>query len=523
MLATSMVAGTPLLARQLQLPLRFLETRLVDADITGVAAIPLNLFQDIANIPANEVGALNLFGTSLIDGGTWWVASATNLWGEDPGDPGRFMALTDMAIPFTAISGQGMPEPGAPGWTDADWNSAANGTLPLGQQLTLLLDAELPTSASSDATWSGPLDPVTPITGFTQLDRDIWSAAIFSNQQQFPLINNWYQVPLSELTSGHFNFGTVVDPSSGVGPNGSVPSDSVFGFAGTHPLIDPSTGMQEVNANGNPINLMPWSNQSFTFNPMSPFENFNTSLQAPVDPNTYLSGFQFPSLTDFMHALQSLAAGSVISFDPFVDGSPFCSAPGCGLPPSMQMPGIVEAINNMDPGNTATQHWVDLFNTPSTGPGGLDNPYGMTNDPTQEQINFADLTNASGQQMFDFGNPSPSDPAPPGVETPINFPVSPTMQELINFMQTSGIQAFVHQMADAQGFTPIDWSNPDVLLSPAASAAAVQSGAFDPSQLAANLAQLLGSQLTAGLSQLLASELPQLLGSQLSADLLSVF
>ena len=58
-------------ARQLQPPVRSLQTRLVDADISGVEAIPFNLFQDIVNIPANELNAFNEFGVSLMDGGTW--------------------------------------------------------------------------------------------------------------------------------------------------------------------------------------------------------------------------------------------------------------------------------------------------------------------------------------------------------------------------------------------------------------------------------------------------------------------
>lgn len=528
LLATSLVAPTTFVARQLHIPIRSIETRLVD--VTGVAAIPFNLFQDIFNIPSNEIGAINQFGVSLMDGGTWWVADATNLWGEDPGDPGRFMALLDMAIPFTAISGQGSPEPG---FTGFDWAAAQAGQLGLGQQLTLLLDAELPTSASSDGTWSAPLDPVTPITGLTGIDRAIWTAEIFTNQTQFPLIDNWFQVPLSELTSGTYHFGTVVDPSAGTGPNGSVPTDNVFGFAGTHPLIDPSTGLQELNANGNPINLMPWSNESFTLNLLYPFENFFNSLQAPVDPSTYASGFEFPNFQNIIFDLQNFFAGLVISFDPFVPGSPFCDpictdATGIALPSSLSMPSLVEDINNLYPGNPDLEHWITLLNTPSTGPGGLANPYGSTDNPTQENINFANLTNAQGQSMFDFGNPSPSDP-PPGVETPISFQISPQIQDLINFMQSSGIQGLVQDWANASGYTPIDWSDPSVLLQPAAAtgSAVASPDTFDPSQWATDLSQLLGAGVSTDLAQTLtnelSAELAQLLGTQLSADLLSVF
>jgi hypothetical protein len=529
LLATSLVAPTTFVARQLHIPIRSIETRLVDDVISGVDAIPFNLLQDIVDIPNNEVEAINQFGVSLMDGGTWWVADATNLWGEDPGDPSRFMSLVDMVIPFTAISGQGSPEPGFPGF---DWAAAQSGQLGLSQELTLLLDAELPTSASSDATNSVPLDPVTPITGLTGIDRGIWTLAIFTGQSNYPLVDNWFQVPLSELTSGTYNFGTVVDPSAGTGPDGSVPTDNVFGFAGTHPEMGDigygtTAAGQTLNADGNPVNLMPWSNESFTLNPLYPFENFGNSLEQPVDLTTYGSDFQFPSFQEVIYDLQNFFAGSVISFDPFVAGSPFCD-PTCDLPSDLQMPAIVEDINNLYPGNTDIEHWLTLLNTPSTGPGGLANPYGSTDNPTQEDINFANLTNSDGQGMFDFGNPSPSDP-PPGVETPITFQVSPEIQDLINFMQSSGIQGLVQDWANASGYTPIDWSDPSVLLQPAAAtgSAVASSDTFDPSQWATDLSQLLGTGVSTDLAQALtnelSAELAQLLGTQLSADLLSVF
>jgi len=526
LLATNMVVATPLVARQLQPPVRSLQTRLVDADITGVDAIPFNLFEDILNIPSNELEAFNQFGVSLMDGGTWFTSSATNLWGEDPGDPSRFIAGLDMLIPFTAISGEGTPEPG---FGDFSWADAADGQLGLSQQISLLLDAELPASSSSDATWSAPLDPVSPITGLTGIDRLIWDGAIFSNQTPFPLIDDWFKVPMSELTSGTYNFGTVVDPSAGVGPDGSVPTDDVFGFAGTNPLYnipgDPASGLA-LNDNGNPINLMPWSNESFTLNLAYPFENFYNSLEAPVDPSTALSSVDIPTFQELGYALQTFAAGLVISFDPFVEGSPFCSDATCNLPAFLQMPAIVADINNLDPGNTDIEHWLTLYNTASTGPGDLANPYGLTNDPTQEDINYDQLINSANQSMFDLGNPSSTDP-PPSVETPSEFSVSPAIQDLINFEQTSGIQGLVQDWANASGYTPVDWSDPSVLLQPAAATAAVPSNAFDPSQLTTDITQLLASVGSADFSQVLASELaaelPQLLGTQLSADLLSAF
>ena len=514
-----MVSASPVVLRRLQPLVRSIESRLVDV-VSGIDAIPFNLLEDILNIPSNELGAFNQFGVSLMDGGTWMVASATNLWGEDPADPGRFMALTQMAIPFPEISGQGSPEPG---FGDFSWADAASGQLGLSQQISLFLDAELPVSASSDGTWSAPLFPVSPITGLTGIDRSIWTFQIFTGQTQFPLINNWFQVPLSELTQpGGYDFGTVVNPSLGVGENGAVPSDAVWGFAGTHPLIDPETGLQVLNDNGNPVNLMPWSDQSFQLNLLYPFENFYNSLQDPVDTATYLDDFSLPGLDDLIHAVQTFAAGSVISFDPFVPGSPLCSPVCEGLPSDLSMPSLVEDINNLYPGNTDITHWLDLYNTEGYGPGGLLNPYGMTNGPTQMEINFANLIN--GQGMFDIGNPQPTDPAPPGVETPINFDVSQSIQDLQNFVQTSGIYGLVEQWANAQGYVPIDWSDPNLFFSPVTSAAAdAATNSFDPSQFAADFAQLFGSGVSTDFAQMLTSELPQLLGSELSADVLSLF
>lgn len=81
--ATSAVVVTPAVPRPSQVPVRHLETRLVDAE--SVLNIPVNLFDDIANIPYTELQGFNVLGDSLLFSGDWWVPSATNLWGTDPG------------------------------------------------------------------------------------------------------------------------------------------------------------------------------------------------------------------------------------------------------------------------------------------------------------------------------------------------------------------------------------------------------------------------------------------------------
>jgi hypothetical protein len=448
-----LVGVTPMPPRQPAIRIASPAVRLVDSD--SILNIPFNLFQDIVNIPYNEVEAFNDLGDGQLFAGTWLTSSATNLWGEDPGDPTRFQSLVEMAIPFSQISGLGTPEVGAPGWDQADVNEAANGTLPLAQQITLLLDAEIPVSPSSDADWSAPLIPVSTITGDTGIDRAIWTAAIFTDQTQFPLTDNWFQTPLSDLTSGGYNFGDVVDPSQGVGPGGSVPSD--FGYAGTIPGPDGE-------------NLMPWSNLTFEFNPVSPFENFFTSLEAPVDPSTYASGFEIPTFTEISQAFETNLAGLVVAFDPFVPGSFLCSD-ACDVPSYLTPEGILAEINTAMPGDPSVQEWLNLFNTPSTDEFGQANPFGMANGPTTEQIDAISWLESGDQQQYDFGNPSPSDP-PSNINDPISFGESQEIQNLIALAQQniipgydfpgttgSSIQDFYQWQADSSGYTPIDYGS----------------------------------------------------------------
>lgn len=471
LMATGTVAGLPLLARQPQVPVRSVEVRLVDSG-DSILNVPLNLFQDIVNIPYSELGddgAISQLGTSLLFTGTTFTASATNLWGEDPGDPTHFSSIIDSLLPFPGLTGQYDPEVGdtADGWNATDVAEAANGTLPLDQQITLFLDAEIPVSASSDADWSSPLIPVETITGDTGIDRAIETFAILSDQQDFPLINDWFQTPLSDLTSGGYKFGDIVDPSQGVGPGGSVLSD--FGWAGTTPEIDPSTGLQEVNADGTPINLMPWSNLTFEFNPEEPFQSFFTSLEAPIDPSTYASGFEIPSLTEIGQSFETLLAGLVVTFDPFVPGSPFCSGT-CDVPSYETPQGILTEMNALSP-DSSIQEWLTLFNTTSVDDLGQDNPSGMTNNPTAEQVNADNWLESEDQQQYDFGNPTTADP-PDTINTPISFPESQEIQSLTTLMEQniipgydfpgttgSSVQDYFQWQADMNGYTPIDYDS----------------------------------------------------------------
>ncbi|MEB3030793.1 hypothetical protein [[Mycobacterium] nativiensis] len=436
--------------------------------------VPLNLFQALANVPSTELGAMTILGNSLIYSGNWWSPSATNIWGEDPGDPGHFMGIVDMMFPFTQISGQGSPEPGAPGFS---WDDAAAGHLGLGQQLSLLADAELPTSASSDADYSAPLLPSSEITGSAFLDHNLWFFAALSGLQPYPLFQNWFQVSPAELFNG-YTFPTVINPSMGVGtdsagnPDGSVPSDPTLGFVGTHPAtpadianlpqdaatqsegihVVPGTD-QVVNGNGNPVNLMPWSNETFKLDPLYPFQNFWNSLQAPVDLNTYASGFQIPTLDDIGRALQTLTAGQIIAYDPSSPGDPFCGTT-CLANPSMTPPALVSELDKMWPGNPYIEDWLTQANADSP----LNAFYGMANGPTPHQVDVNNALSQSLQQWFDVGNPSPDNP-PANIDTPIAFVPSPAMQQLIDLMQQTGVQQTFADLANLAGYQPVNFDD----------------------------------------------------------------
>ncbi len=339
--ATSAVAVTLAAPRPAQPAVRSIETRLVDA--SSILNVPVNLFDDILNIPYNEVQGLDVFSDSLFFSGDWWVPNATNLWGTDPGDIGHYMGLIDMAIPFAAISGLDQPE--------IDPTADADGTAGLAQQIALLAAAELPVSSSCDAETCSPMTPPDVITGSTGFDRDIGLLETITGQQSFGLFDSWLTVPLSDLTNGGFTFTTsddpgLVDPSPDTGAGGSVAS--AFGFDGTTTADGTGTG-----------DYMPWAGDTFQLNLFGPFEDFYNSLLAtPSTSGVDGTGVEIPTLTEIGQAFQNLAASSIVAFDPVVEGSPACPAL-CDIPSYLTQTALVQDILNWDPSNTTVQEWLD--------------------------------------------------------------------------------------------------------------------------------------------------------------------
>jgi len=365
--------------------------------------VPFNLFQGLVNSPYNEVQAANVMASSLFFTGNWFTPSATNIWGEDPGDPGHFMAIVDFLFPFAPeVSGLYQPE--------IDPDALANGTAGLGQQLAMFAAAMLPVSESCDSIQCYPLSPVEPITGVTGVDRIINFFGKLSNfpndDNQLDLFKYWLKVPLQDLLEGYKfpdsptsdpgnpTSGGIADPQSGIGDGGSVPGG--FGFPGTHPLND-ADGNIVYDDYGNQINLMPWAGLTFKLDPLGPFQQWFDSLMQPVDWSVNgddpATGFHFVDGTDIVQAMKALVAGLVVDFDPYISGSPLC--PGmCNMAPFSPPWGVtsldlVKSIQSIGEPNPLIQQWIDATEA------------GTANAATDEQIMAGISALQTGAFTFD--------------------------------------------------------------------------------------------------------------------------
>jgi len=339
--ATGAVAAIPTAPRPSQLPIRSMETRLVDAD--SVLNIPVNLFDDIVNIPYNEVEALDTFSGSLFDTGTWWVPSASNVWGIGEQDVAHAEGLFAF-IPFPGLD---------------------QGVGGLDYQIDGLLTSEIPESASCDVATCSPILPPEVITGYSSLDQFIGTIDALDGQTQFGLFDNWFHVPLSELLSG-YTFTEADDPGV-VAPSG--PATQGFGVVpdgNTNPFLG---GTSVVDGQ----NVYPWDGITYTLNPLQPFANFFDSLLQTPSGGIDGTGIEIPGFTEIIQSLENFAAGTIIDFDPFTEGSFACQA-SCDIPQFLTIPALVQDISNLDPSNTTLTTWLAEYAA------------GTADEPTQSQI-----------------------------------------------------------------------------------------------------------------------------------------
>ncbi len=491
--ATSLVVITPRATESAtatpQLPVRSIPTRLVDAE--SLLNVPINLFDDLINIPANEIYATQFFSDNLLMAGPWFVVGPTNLWGVDPGDPTHFMSVTNFLLPFPELSGMNAPE--------TDFSAG------LGQQLWGFVASELPTNASCDEAACIPFEPASPVTGISGVDFYAWLGATLSGQEKFGLFDNWFN-PTYDNGSYFFdptNPGSVDPNATSPGGDGLLPVGTPIASGEVHPFEGwsgistageangttsllggvgiPGTGAEAPDGSGY---LMPWAGDTYTFSPQTPFENFfNSLMEAPSTTGLDGTGIDpiYGDPTEIMQTFQSFAAG-LMMFDPFTPGSPFC--PGdCSavVDAHMDYPDLIKDINNWTPGgNPVINEWLaDYTGTTVNGVAPVD---GGANVPSEATIQQS-IDLLQNHNYWDFGNPTY-----PGENTPGNFDIStlaPEFQQFWNelgfnttnapYDPTAGLDALVNAFSSAQ--LTADF--------------AALGTAFDPTQLAADYTALL--------------------------------
>jgi hypothetical protein len=476
--ATSMVAVTPLATKAAELaaelPIRQIATQLVDAE--SLANVPLNLFYDLINIPANELYATQFFTDNLFMAGPWFVVSPTNLWGVDPGDPTHFMSVVNFLVPFPALSGMDAPE--------TDFSGG------LGQQLWGFVASELPTSSSCDAAACAPFEPASPVTGMSGVDFFVWLNQVLTGQEKFPLFDNWFAAQYGP--NGTYFFDPTADGSTD--PSGSV--SSFDGWSSTSGLL----GGQGIPGTG-PGDAMPWSGDTYTFQPWVPFENFfNSLMETPSTSGLGGTGIDpiYGDPTEIMQTFQAFLAGLAF-FDPFTPGSPFCPGECTSVTTAgLDYPDLIKDINNLTPGgNPVINEWLTAYAN------------GTANVPSEATIQRS-IELLQNQNFWDFQNPPYL-----GENTPGSFDIATLAPEFHQFWTELGFT--VPPLADASDY-------------PAAAAAATDPGTLstDVSALTAMFAATLPadflSTLDADLTSMLAplaASLPADILAQLPADLLS--
>ncbi|WIM89858.1 hypothetical protein PT015_10765 [Candidatus Mycobacterium wuenschmannii] len=492
--ATSLVAVTPLASEAAnevaRAPMRSIATKLVDFDLAGLANIPLNLFYDLVNIPANEIYATQFFTDNLFMAGPWFVVGPTNLWGVDPGDPTHFMSVTNFLFPFTDISGMNSSE--------LDFSAG------LGQQIWGLVASELPTNASCDEFACMPFELASPVTGISGADFFVWLNSILSGQTSFGLFDNWFNADYNPDGSFHF------DPTApgSIEPVNDTTTGNVSGFLGwsqfgTSGQLDGSGGL--LGGEGIPgtvtgadgAQLMPWAGSDYQFEPWQPFINFfNHLTDAPSTDGLFGTGIDpiYGDFTEITQTFQSFLAG-LMMFDPITPGSPFC--PGdCSfiVDNHLDYPDLIKDINSWTPGgNPVINEWLEAYANGAAG-----GPAGDTgaNVPTMAGIlrsiellqnhDYWDFDHPGYPDMNTPGNPDLADLAPQFEQfwTSLGFNVhdnTPALEQFTNLFSPEALQD--SWAALAAGFSPeqlaADW--------------AALGAAFDPTQITADFTALLAS------------------------------
>jgi hypothetical protein len=121
-----------------------------------------NLFNALMGIPRAYLDGLNDMSHAFEVTGSWWVYTPTNVLGYDPADPPKITAVTNLMIPFKALS------------------------YPLGEHVSWWAKANLPMNAGCTATAGPTCQDANAILG-KMFQAPVWD---FTTGYQFPELNN---------------------------------------------------------------------------------------------------------------------------------------------------------------------------------------------------------------------------------------------------------------------------------------------------------------------------------------------
>jgi len=183
LLGAGVIAATPI-APPPDVHIDSISSAAVRLAARSIANVPVNLIEDTANIPANEIKALQQLADALKTYGNIWQLNPVNVIGYDAGDPPEVAGLVNVLLPIPALS------------------------VPLGEQLNIILKAGFPMNAGCTALPSPCPDPVGTVSG-------------------------WFRVPLWQLIAG-YTFPTLTNPA--YWPNGET---DVVPWSGTTVYLEP--------------------------------------------------------------------------------------------------------------------------------------------------------------------------------------------------------------------------------------------------------------------------------------------
>ena len=488
--ATGAIAVTPFTSPPAHPPVVSVEARLVDAT-DSILNVPINLFDDFVNIPANEVQGLDTLAGSLLFNTNIFVVGAANVFGIDPGDTAHVAGIDSLFAPFPAL---------------IDGNGGLN------FEISGLLASELPQSASCAVLTCYPIVPPDVVTGITGIDRDLGFANALVNPD-FGLFRHFFAAPLTgpdSLSTGYY-FNPSADGSmssagpvySGLGffnqPDGNYFLGGTVDPVTGAPAYDPTTGVFDPNATE-----LPFAGHTFTLNLLQPFQNFDNSLLAP--PSTsglFGTGIESLTLTQAVQSLQAFEAGLVVTFNPFEPGSPLCPGSceifGSTGPLGITLP-IVQDINSLTPGGNPL---INEFLASVAG--------GYSNIPTQTDIQYTQALLDTGTFTFT-----------PAEETSIIDSLTAINPELPNLVINAGILTDPGYLAVTPGvvadppLAEFGGLNPNLILPDllalfggSSAAAAIDPGAaaatLDPTAFSADLAALFGANLAPDLTSMATS------------------